>query len=47
METGLAKERIVNFVMTVMEDIDKLINEMKINLNARVNAIDEELLKQV
>lgn len=39
--------KIVEFIIQMMQDIDKMINEMKISLNSRVSAVDEDYLKTV
>ena len=41
------KHKVVDFIIQFMEDVDKELSEMKLNLNARARICAEEYLKQV
>uniref|UniRef100_A0A8C8FCN4 Actin-related protein 2/3 complex subunit 4 n=1 Tax=Oncorhynchus tshawytscha TaxID=74940 RepID=A0A8C8FCN4_ONCTS len=41
------KHKLVDFVITFMEEIDKEISEMKLSVNARARIVAEEFLKNV
>ncbi|OQS06703.1 ARP2/3 complex 20 kDa subunit [Thraustotheca clavata] len=43
---NLYKHKLVDFIIQFMEDIDKEISEMKINLNARGRVVATEFMKQ-
>ena len=42
----LYKHKLIDFIITFMEDIDKEISEMKISLNARGRIVATEFMKQ-
>jgi actin related protein 2/3 complex subunit 4 len=42
----MVKEKLVDFVVTFIEDIDKEISEMKLAVNARARVCAEEFYKQ-
>ena len=41
----MSRQKIVNFVISFMEEVDKEISEMKINVNARARLTAESWLK--
>ena len=43
---NLYKHKLIDFVVTFMEEIDKEINGMKIALNARARVVASEYMKQ-
>lgn len=43
---SMYKHKLIDFVITFMEDIDKEISEMKISLNARGRIVATEFMKQ-
>lgn len=42
----MLKHKLVDFIIQFMEDVDKELSEMKLNLNARARVCAEEYLKQ-
>jgi actin related protein 2/3 complex, subunit 4 len=44
---SMLKQKLVDFIIQFMEDVDKEISEMKISLNARARIVAEEFLKEV
>ncbi|RLN72832.1 hypothetical protein BBJ28_00012735 [Nothophytophthora sp. Chile5] len=43
---NMYKHKLIDFIITFMEDIDKEISEMKISLNARGRIVATEFMKQ-
>ncbi|KAI9905108.1 hypothetical protein PsorP6_011547 [Peronosclerospora sorghi] len=43
---NMYKHKLIDFIITFMEDIDKEISEMKISLNARGRIVASEFMKQ-
>ena len=41
------KHKLVDFIVQFMEEVDKEISEMKLNVNARARVVAEEFLKEV
>jgi actin related protein 2/3 complex subunit 4 len=44
---SMLKQKLIDFIIQFMEDVDKEISEMKISLNARARIVAEEFLKEV
>lgn len=43
----MLKNKLVDFVIQFMEEVDKEISEMKLHVNARARSVAEEFLRQV
>lgn len=42
----MSKNKLIDFILTFMEEIDKEISEMKLSVNSRARTCAEEFFKQ-